>query len=63
MFRLLAIKFGFENNVVDGIAAFLGDTRDRSHGSRIQHNFMIVDERIFVHKPKDVAAREVVTDL
>ena len=48
---------------VDGIATLLCDTGDGAEGARGKHNLVFVHERVFVYGSKDVAARDVITNL
>ena len=48
---------------VDGIAALFSDTGDCTECTGGEHDFVVSDERVLVHFPKDVAPRDMVADL
>jgi hypothetical protein len=48
---------------VDSVAPFLGDVRDCAKGSGRKHDFVVVDQRIFIYTAENVASRDVVSDL
>jgi len=48
---------------VDSVGSLLSDSSDRSHSSRVEHDLVVVDERVLVDSSKDVSTGDVVSDL
>ena len=48
---------------IDRVAALLCYPSDSTEGTRREHNFMFIDEGVFVNSPEDIATRDVVSGL
>lgn len=48
---------------VDSVRSLLDNVGDRSHRPWRQHDLVVVDERVFVNRTKDITTRNVVSDL
>lgn len=63
MFSGLPVEFGLEHGVFNGVGSFFSDARDCAERARIQHNFVLVDEGVFVDRAENVATGDVVPNL
>lgn len=59
----LPVEFGLEHGVFDAVGSFFGDARDCTEGAGVEHDFVVVDEGVFVYGAEDVATGDMVSDL
>lgn len=48
---------------VDSVGSLLGESSDSSHGSRVEHDLVVINQRVLIDPTKDVSAGDVIADL
>lgn len=48
---------------IDGVAALLCEMRDRTQGTGSNHDLMLINERVLIHRSEDIASRNMVANL
>ena len=53
----------FRRSYIDGVASWGCNVGDGTHGTRVEHDLVVIDKGVLVYASEDVATTDMVTDL